>query len=73
MARKRLCNKASKETRDVMKLIRRCLLDGVDPALAECLVPECEYRGQCNELRSCTSDEKVKHVQEVNINGDSVK
>lgn len=61
MARKRLCNKASKETRDVMKLIRLCLLDGVDPALAECMVPECEYRGQCNELHSCGLNTGGKH------------
>lgn len=55
MARKRLCSKASRETYNVMRLIRDCLSDGVDPALAECLVPECEYRGQCHELYPCTS------------------
>ena len=62
MARKRLCGKASRETYDVMRLIKLCLEDGVDPALAECLVPECEYRGQCHELHPCTSDTKVKHI-----------
>lgn len=52
MARKRLCNKASEETRDVMCAIR----DGVsrvDFALASAMVPDCVYRHQCHELRSC--------------------
>lgn len=61
MARRRLCSKASEETRDVMKLIRQCLLEGVDPDLAECMVPECEYRGKCYELRSCG---RIKTVME---------
>jgi hypothetical protein len=53
MARKRLCHKASPETRDVMWLIKQCLLDGVDFPLGELLVPECDYRKGCNELKSC--------------------
>lgn len=53
MARKRLCHKASPETLSVMWLIKQCLLDGVDFPLGELLVPECDYRKGCNELKSC--------------------
>lgn len=52
MARKRLCFKASKETRDAMVMIK----DGVRPhdeALSNAMVPECEYRGRCTEFKSC--------------------
>lgn len=53
MARKRLCNKASKETREVMKLIRDTISE-IDPSLALRLVPDCVYRGgQCHELSCC--------------------
>ena len=53
MARKRLCNKASKETQAVMERIRH-KVDIVDPALSLFMVPECEYRnGYCPELRPC--------------------
>lgn len=54
MARKRLCNKASEETRDVMYAIR----DGVsrvDFALASAMVPDCVYRHQCHELKPCNT------------------
>ena len=52
MARKRLCFKASKETRDVMLKI----LDGVwgvDKELSDCMMPDCEYRNGCHEFSSC--------------------
>lgn len=52
MARKRICGKASLETRMVMRAIR----DGIskiDPDLAKCMVPDCEYRGDCYEFESC--------------------
>ena len=52
MARKRLCRKASKETIEIMQLIVESI-DKVDCALAERLVPECEYRRGCREIRSC--------------------
>lgn len=52
MARKRLCSKASIETQEVMSIIANKIFD-VDPELAHCLMPECEYRGGCTELNSC--------------------
>lgn len=52
MARKRLCTKASFETRKVMELIK-IAMEKVDPELAACMVPECEYRKGCYELSPC--------------------
>lgn len=53
MARKRLCGKASPETREVMQRIKEELHD-IDPELYECLLPECLYKnGVCFELKSC--------------------
>ena len=52
MARKRLCNKASKETQMVMSILR----DSVgfhDAALAKAMVKDCIYRGGCYELKPC--------------------
>jgi len=52
MARKRLCHKAHPETIEVMELIKNDLFK-VDPDLASILVPECQYRGKCYELKPC--------------------
>ena len=52
MARKRLCNKASVETRMVMREIWAGV-QLVDGHLAKAMVPDCEYRGGCHELKSC--------------------
>lgn len=53
MAHKRLCAKASSETRELMTLIAMSVADE-DPALAEHLVPQCVYRGGiCTEPKSC--------------------
>lgn len=53
MAHKRLCAKASSETRDVMTQIALGVAIA-DPALAEHLVPQCVYRGGiCSEPKSC--------------------
>ena len=58
MARKRLCSKASPETRKVMEVIKEAI--GVlDPALAEVMVPECIYRHMCPEEKSCGYFNKV--------------
>ena len=52
MARKRLCSKTHTSTLLVMAYI--CSeVQIVDKDLAEYLVPECVYRGGCNELKSC--------------------
>ena len=52
MARKRLCSKTHTSTLLVMAYI--CSeVQIVDKDLAEYLVPDCVYRGGCNELKSC--------------------
>lgn len=52
ISRKRLCNCASKETREAWKLVIEYLKE-VDPILAEKCVPECIYRGFCPEFDNC--------------------
>ena len=64
MARKRLCHKASPETRDVMPAIRASMF-GADPDLASVMVPECYYRGFiCHERAMCGLQPNVKHYLE---------
>jgi hypothetical protein len=52
ISRKRLCNCASKETREAWKMVMD-ELTFVDPILRNKCVPECVYRGFCPELQSC--------------------
>lgn len=52
MARKRLCRKASEETTAVMAAIVAAV-GKEDAALAERMVPECEYRRGCREIKTC--------------------
>jgi hypothetical protein len=53
MANKRLCYKASPETRDVMIMIKN-EIERVDPDLSYYMVPQCVYRGGiCPEPRPC--------------------
>jgi len=53
MARKRLCIKSHPETIKVMRRIKDILFN-IDPDLALCLIPECEYRGNfCHENKGC--------------------
>lgn len=60
MAHKRLCSKASPETRKLMGMIKH-EIEVVDPALARHLVPMCVYRGGiCSEPNSCGYTNQVK-------------
>lgn len=53
ISRKRLCNCASKETREAWKQVKKSIAE-VDPIMASKMVPECIYRGFCPEfLNSC--------------------
>lgn len=53
MAGKRLCLKASHETRMLMNKIKQ-EMQKVDPDLAARLVKQCDYRGgYCQELKGC--------------------
>ena len=56
MARRRLCNKASRETRWVMKLIRREVTK-IDSVVGDEMIPMCVYRGGvCPEIVPCYED-----------------
>ena len=53
ISKKRLCNCASKETRETWKKVKEKVAE-VEPELAECMVRECVYRnGLCPEMFTC--------------------
>lgn len=52
ISKKRLCKHASKETREVWKLVKECM-EEVDPEMAAVMVPTCVYRGWCTETPCC--------------------
>ena len=52
ISRKRLCNCASKETREVWEATRDKMKE-IDPIMAKHMVRECVYRGFCPELKCC--------------------
>lgn len=52
ISRKRLCNKASPETKDAWQKVVNAIGE-IDPIMAEKCVPNCVYRGFCPEMESC--------------------
>lgn len=52
ISRKRLCSKASPETREAWKLVLE-KLSTREPELCSVCVPECIYRGACYEFDPC--------------------
>ncbi len=52
ISRKRLCNQASKETREAWMAFLKSFKDE-QPELYRCCVKECIYRGFCPEYKSC--------------------
>ena len=52
ISRKRLCNCASKETRNAWIEVKNKVAE-VEPELASVMVKECVYRGFCPEMFSC--------------------
>jgi len=72
MARKRLCYKASTETREIMVKVRHAAaqacsgdpmgLDSFGMAMYHALVPDCQYRRGCYELNGCGFYSKVKEL-----------
>jgi hypothetical protein len=52
ISRKRLCNQASKETKEAWQLLLEKIKEK-EPELFEICVPECVYRGFCPEIKSC--------------------
>ena len=52
ISRKRLCNKAEKETRETWNAVLE-ELKKIDPELVNACIPNCIYRGFCPEMKSC--------------------
>lgn len=52
ISRRRLCNKASAETREVWNAVRKEMAK-IDPEMAGAMVAECKYRNICPEMRPC--------------------
>jgi len=52
ISRKRLCNQASKETREAWQAALDVFKDR-EPELFAACVPDCVYRGWCYEFKSC--------------------
>ena len=52
ISRKRLCNCASKETREAWQKVKDKVAK-TEPELASCMVKECIYRGFCPEMFPC--------------------
>ena len=63
ISRKRLCNCASKETREAWQQVKDAIRE-IDPVLADKMVPECLYRGFCPEFMSSCGYSKTKKYQE---------
>jgi hypothetical protein len=61
ISRKRLCYKASPETRDVWLEVQAKVRSLVPP-MADTMVPECQYRGRCVEINPC-KQRGVSHVR----------
>lgn len=57
ISRKRLCNKASAETREVWLSVYRAVKE-IDPVMAGAMKAECTYRGFCPEMRPCFKSKK---------------
>ena len=64
IAHKRLCNQASKETREIVRMICEEVIK-VNPEFRELLVPNCQYRGGiCEEFNCCGLNQKyLPHIE----------
>lgn len=67
ISRKRLCNCASKETREAWKQVKEAIKE-IDPIMASKMVPECLYRGFCPEFMNPCGYSKTKKFEEDLIN-----
>lgn len=65
ISRKRLCTKASEETREVWKAVL-AYLKKIDPILVEKCVPECVYRGFCPEKKCCGFVNTTEYLDKLN-------
>lgn len=64
ISRKRLCNKASKETREAWQEVVKGIKE-VDPEMASVMVRECVYRGFCPEFSTCGYSNTVQYDVEL--------
>lgn len=60
ISRQRLCNMASKETRELWQAVKEAI-EEIDPIMAEAMVPNCVYRGRCPELNPCFEKNEDKY------------
>ena len=63
ISRKRLCNCASKETREAWKQVKEAIREK-DPVMASKMVPECLYRGFCPEFMNPCGYANTRKYQE---------
>lgn len=67
ISRTRLCNCASKETREAWLQVKEAIRS-IDPIMAEKMVPNCLYRGFCSEfMNSCGYVNTDKYKKELEI------
>lgn len=64
ISRVRLCNKASKETREVWKEVCNQVMK-IEPAFVGVLVPNCIYRKQCPEPQTCGMFKELIHDKKI--------
>lgn len=65
MSRKRLCNQASKETREVMEAMKKTVAEK-DEFMARVMVKDCIYKnGLCSEMKSCGYNKTEKFKEEL--------
>ena len=64
MSRKRLCNQASPETREVMQEMKN-KVNEKDEFMAKVMVKECVYRGFCPEMKPCGYSKTEKFKKEL--------
>lgn len=64
IARKRLCNQASPETREVMEAMKE-EVSKRDEFLSRVMVRECIYRGFCPEINPCGYDKTEQFKKEL--------
>lgn len=71
VSRKRLCNQASKETREAWELVLETIKD-TEPELFNVCVPDCIYRGWCYEFKSCGYHKTEKFQESLKIYRNSI-
>lgn len=65
ISRRRLCNCASKETREAWQMVKEKIAES-EPELANCMVRECVYRnGLCPEMFSCNYNKSDAFKEEL--------